>query len=448
MKDKKKTQQRTIRGNKRPPRKGVLSVDPDDVLKAETTIGDEVHARGMDDHASKWREDKVEILGGVAIIYTTPKSGGNWQFRTWLPAEKKYVYRSLKTKNLHEATKKAEELYIQIRTETTKGYKFFAITFEELIERYKDYQKTRAERGLITEGRRTTIHSVLNAFQRFVGKGKKVNEVEGVKYKQYYSFRQKEKPDIKDQTLKNERAVITNLYKFGRENSYLNMDTHPKFEELKFSVPARRNAFLDDDYRTLYRYLRYWDENPEDERDLYFKKLIREFIYIKANTGLRFGELQKTRWENVKVFYKDTSGYKLAKNRWQVSIDVPAQISKTRRPRKAIGDAGRFVENLKEFGLYQRPKDFVFADFATGDLTPKDTFYKYWNLLMKGSGLDQSDRRYTYYSLRHYYATKRLQEGKIDVYALSKIMGTSVKNIQDHYGQIQIEDMRDYLTRR
>ena len=110
MKDKEKTQQRTIRGNKRPPRKGQTATDSEDRLKAETVIGGDVYTRGIDNHSTIWRADKIEILGGVAIIYTTPKSGGNWQFRTWLPAEKKYVYRSLKTKNLHEATKKAEEL--------------------------------------------------------------------------------------------------------------------------------------------------------------------------------------------------------------------------------------------------------------------------------------------------------------------------------------------------
>lgn len=33
-------------------------------------------------------------------------------------------------------------------------------------------------------------------------------------------------------------------------------------------------------------------------------------------------------------------------------------------------------------------------------------------------------------------------------FALAKIMGTSVKNIEDHYGQILVRDMGDELTRR
>lgn len=39
------------------------------------------------------------------------------------------------------------------------------------------------------------------------------------------------------------------------------------------------------------------------------------------------------------------------------------------------------------------------------------------------------------YSLRHYYATQRLLEG-VSVYDLAKNMGTSVKQIEKHYGHI------------
>ncbi len=39
------------------------------------------------------------------------------------------------------------------------------------------------------------------------------------------------------------------------------------------------------------------------------------------------------------------------------------------------------------------------------------------------------------YSLRHYYATQRLLEG-VQVYDLAKNMGTSVKQIENHYGHV------------
>ena len=74
--------------------------------------------------------------------------------------------------------------------------------------------------------------------------------------------------------------------------------------------------------------------------------------------------------------------------------------------------------------------------------------YRLWHEAMVGAGLDKREPPYSFYSLRHYFATMRLQEGGVDVFALAKIMGTSVKNIEDHYGQILVRDMGDELTRR
>jgi integrase len=51
-------------------------------------------------------------------------------------------------------------------------------------------------------------------------------------------------------------------------------------------------------------------------------------------------------------------------------------------------------------------------------------------LLQSASGSIRST-----YCFRHTYATFRLTEG-VDVYFLSKQMGTSVKMIEDHYGHI------------
>ena len=51
-------------------------------------------------------------------------------------------------------------------------------------------------------------------------------------------------------------------------------------------------------------------------------------------------------------------------------------------------------------------------------------------LLLSASGSTRST-----YCFRHTYATFRLTEG-VDVYFLSKQMGTSVQMIEDHYGHI------------
>ena len=65
----------------------------------------------------------------------------------------------------------------------------------------------------------------------------------------------------------------------------------------------------------------------------------------------------------------------------------------------------------------------------------------------KESGISEFIKNYSYYSLRYTFATYRLQFGNVDVFTLSKVMGWSVKYIEEHYGQIQTDKMTDYITR-
>ena len=58
---------------------------------------------------------------------------------------------------------------------------------------------------------------------------------------------------------------------------------------------------------------------------MYLRKLIRDFIFIKANTGIRFGELKVIRWEDVSVFKTSSEdGRQLSKERWTATVRIDA----------------------------------------------------------------------------------------------------------------------------
>ena len=46
---------------------------------------------------------QIPILGGKGLIYTTPRSGGNWYFRTYITEARKYFRQSLRTKDKEDA---------------------------------------------------------------------------------------------------------------------------------------------------------------------------------------------------------------------------------------------------------------------------------------------------------------------------------------------------------
>ena len=391
---------------------------------------------------STWTDDVTEVLSGKAIVYRTKNSGGRYYVRLWLPAEKKYYRKSLKTKDKTEAIAKAEQLVIDALAEVRAGFKMYSLTFGELMERYDAHQEERVRNDNITQGRLETIRTMMRNFIRFVGADVRSDGVKATKFQEYFDWRREEKPNVTNATLRNEQAQIQHFYKWASDEGFLNRDTKPKFKELRFIAPSPRPSFTTPDYKLLYQFLRTWHKGIDDPDEVLYRQLFREFVLLKANIGMRFRELRETQWKNLSVEGRARATQSI------VYIFVPKEISKTKRDRTAVGARGDIIDRLKKLTEYTRDNDYLFTDPRTGGPLDKTMMYRLWHEAMVGAGLDKREPPYSFYSLRHYFATMRLQEGGVDVFALAKIMGTSVKNIEDHYGQILVRDMGDELTRR
>jgi site-specific recombinase XerD len=130
-----------------------------------------------------------------------------------------------------------------------------------------------------------------------------------------------------------------------------------------------------------------------------------------------------------------------------VQIRVEAETSKVGKDRTAIGMRGDFFKRIKSYSKHTHKMDYVFADVDTGQPVARKLLYKIGNLIMKESGLADSPNDYSYYCLRHTFATYRLQFGKVDIRTLAKVMGCSVRFIEQHYDSAKVENMMDYITR-
>ena len=72
--------------------------------------------------------NQVPILGDKGVIYTTPQSGGNYYFRTWIPEEKKYYRKSLRTNDLDQAIKLGENEMLGILSKINTGHRVFGLS--------------------------------------------------------------------------------------------------------------------------------------------------------------------------------------------------------------------------------------------------------------------------------------------------------------------------------
>ena len=162
-------------------------------------------------------------------------------------------------------------------------FRSFSITTGDLVDKYLDYQQARADGGMISQRRIGTIKTYLKHFLEFVGKGRMMDTINKEKYKDYYLFRRKKHKEVKDVTLLNERATIGNLNRWGLEQGFISQIKLPVWAELRKTDIGSRTAFKKQDYQTLYGFLGQYTKNIVDEKELYRRKIIRDFILISIN---------------------------------------------------------------------------------------------------------------------------------------------------------------------
>ncbi len=189
---------------------------------------------------------------------------------------------------------------------------------------------------------------------------------------------------------------------------------------------VRREEFTPEEYRKLHTYARGWIEKARIPLYKWYRTVAYNFMLIMCNTGMRPPEAKNLRWRDVAIRTDD-------QKRKFVILHVRGKDKF--RQLVAASNVAEYLERIRAIGKAVEPDDFV---FTTAKGTPAKTLYA--NLietLLKESKLllSSSGRRRSTYCFRHTYATFRLTEG-VDVYFLSKQMGTSVQMIEDHYGHI------------
>ena len=103
---------------------------------------------------------------------------------------------------------------------------------------------------------------------------------------------------------------------------------------------------------------------------------------------------------------------------------------------------GEYFKRIRKRSNFTNRDDFIFTQIESENRFRRESFYKYWHELMEGAKIkDYKERKLTWYSLRHYGITTRLR-AEIDVTTLADIAGTSISQIEKHYGHID-SSMRD-----
>jgi integrase len=196
----------------------------------------------------------------------------------------------------------------------------------------------------------------------YVGENSFLLDIQSDKWKQYYKYRKKQKTDIVNGTLINEKCTIMMFYHFCFSKKYLPITYTPNFLKI-VSENRRREHYTEDEWKIIWRFMRTNDwlkhDKPKIEEQ---RKFIRDYVITIINCGLRPSELRRIKWENVSVEQnEEKEPIKLS-----VRIKLDRAQTKNKKPRVVIGRRGDVFHRIRSYSNFTKPTDFVFVNNDTG----------------------------------------------------------------------------------
>ena len=400
-------------------------------------------------HQKKVRmRDEQDLFDGRIRIYRTTHSGDVWQFQMWIGEEKKYIRKSLRTRDKEIAINLAEDLFIEARTKQRSGEKLFSMTAKELRSKYLEYIKERVEGGQLSEGRFTNIKTFTKHYSRFVGENSKIQNISEDFFEGYRAFRQSELATITMTVVQNESITVKQMYKWAVKKKFISANYVPDYGEIRVKKnEVKRKGYSVSNYDKLIKYGKlWWKKVPRNAKDrdeqVYYRRSIRDFILLMANFGFRTGELLQLRYKNVKVNDDAT-----AKSAETATVKVLAETSKVRKERTIQSRRGDIFSRRKTYSKFCSEDSFVFSKFDKDEMMTTTSLYDYYKELKtyvksKESNYDDS---LDLYSLRHFWITLQLIHGKVDIHRIARFAGTSYTQIVNHYDNMKDSEVSKEL---
>jgi integrase len=373
--------------------------------------------------------DIQELKSGLIIFRRTDVQHRNWYCRIKLPKEDKYKTVSLKTADINDAKEKAFEQDAELRFKLKHELPVFTRTFAQVAQEFSDFQKARAEIGKISLHRwRVMASHIKTQLNPFIGPTQ-ITLIGQDKWDDYPLWRHKTGKGrsggrVSDGTVRDEMATFRSIMGYAANRQYIR--ANQKFTGRLLNTKERRDEFDPAEYTKLHTFARKWLKEGSRAEHVWARTVAYNFVLIMCNTGMRPSEAKNLRWRDVSQRTDD-------QGRPFVRLSVSGKGKS--RQLVATEKVSEYIGRIHEISKATGDNDFVFTTITGA--AAKTLYYSLIEDLLIKSGLQLSanGKRRSTYCFRHTYATFRLTEG-VDIYLLSKQMGTSVKMIEDHYGHV------------
>jgi integrase len=392
---------------------------------------------------TKWKTEAHSLFGGECEVYTTNQSNGVFQIGVWVKVEGKMYRKSLRTKHLETALAKAQDEYVSIRSKVNQGKQIFSEDITTVVARYLMHRENDVKTALITKQRLGTIRSHLKNMLSYLHGDMKVSDIDKGSFKEYYNFRAKQTDyQVNQETVRQECSTIGMLWKWLYSEGLTTISSDKlefqRFNRKNVQKDVRRDTFTDEEWKRFHQAMRSYasKKNCKNEEEYYNRQIIRNYVLILANTGMRTGELDQIRWEDLSD-YKRIIHEGVASS--IVKIRVRWDTSKVRKDRELFCRESVYFERLSEISKYKAARDMIFTAFKGNQITSRQKSL-FWKEVISLAKVKTTDRKLSFYSIRHYFVTQRWKAG-VQLRDIANSCGTSVNQIEKTYYHIDEEKM-------
>ena len=381
---------------------------------------------------TKFKLNQIDVKNdGKVILYQRPDvKNPKWQARISVSGATGYKIFSTKETSQAAAERvaleKYEELYFKVKRGGSLNGKPFNVVFHDWKETFdnpNDY-----EEQLVGKVKKLGV-----GFFR----SKPIDEItEGDLHEMMGSLKRE---NLQSSTIRQYRTAINRLFKYAKTRGFIQEIPPIPAPSL---VRNPRPDFSKGDWKILTDHMRDWvdattkggrGKNGLDHKRYRERFYLQHYILIMGNTGIRIGEMRNVRWVDL-----DKGVGEDGEERILFAVD-----GKTGR-RNVVANKGteRYVKRLWDFRsseLGNQP-DMNEPIFCHPNGKRVGSYKKGFENLLLECGLrqDPDGNNRTLYSLRHTYATMRINE--VPIYQLAVNMGTGVDMIELYYSHARTQD--------
>lgn len=408
----------------------------------------------------------TQTVGGGRIYQR--KEGGVWQFCLWVPGEGR-IRKSLKTTDKCVALAEAERLTLDAKSAQAHGRRVISSTIGEAIAHFEERQMLRLARGEIRSERnvRSRVGFLRKTLGAMFGLERSVGSLTQRDWDQFVPMRAKQGVSL--HTIQQEAVDVRGFCKFAR---LLGNTVVP---EIHVVVPKRqgkqrrRDTFTADEYHRLLEtledyvlpdtddglYERAWGLNAragglrapktvDQALEKTRRELLRFYVLVAAASGCRPHELLggrdgvcELRWGDIEFRTVEVLVSLSHKEPTPKTVAVLNVRDETKTGARSVPTvAGGYLKEMREWSRYKADDDCVFADQfgrRQGRAVDATQLRLHWYEVLRRMGFARF--KPDLYSLRHYFATRRLEAGA-PPYLIAKTLGHSIHELTEVYSHV------------